>query len=264
MGGPSGSLLPQPRKLVQMSAERRGLFKASDVVDLAATDASLEFRFGRDCAMLNLGLDAVGAADSAPSASSTRWVDMVLRQCDAATIRALASGAPSFELKLRERAGAGSRELGTLTEMVSWSGGGAMVFVGAGKTHVACFAPEAGEQSDPNSFFGAAHAQLVPPSMASMAAAMRFSLSAVVPAAEGASLATTSDLGTVVLGGRTIGESALSDSTRRVVVDRDGKPLMYVPGEGGAKWWIWVIVACAAAIVLGGALLAMRARKRPK
>lgn len=98
--------------------------------------------------------------------------------------------------------------------------------------------------------------------MASMAAAMRFSLSVVVPAAEGASLATTSDLGTVVLGGRTIGESALSDSTRRVVVDRDGKPLLYVPGEGGDKWWLWVIVACAVAIALGGIALAMRKKRR--
>lgn len=241
----------------------RGLFKASDVVDLGATDAILEFRLGRDCAMLNLELDALGAADSAPSASSTRWVDIVLRQCDAATIQAMASGAPpSFDMKLRERAGAGSTELGTLTELVSWSGGGAMVFVGAGKTYVACLVPEAGEESDRNSFFGAANAQLATQNMASMAAAMRFSLSVVVPAAEGASLATTSDLGTVVLGGRTIGESALSDSTRRVVVDRDGKPLLYVPGAGGDKWWLWVIVACAVAIALGGIALAMRKKRR--
>ena len=255
-------MLPPPRKLVRMSAERRGLFKASDVVDLGETDATLEFRFGRDCAMLNIGLEALGAADSAPSASSTRWADIVLRPCDTATMLAIVNGAtPSVDMKLRERAGAGIKELGTLTEMVSWSGGGAMVFVGAGKTYVGCIAPEAGE-SDSTDFFGLANAQLVPQNIASMAAAMRFSLSFLVPAAEGASLATTSDLGTVVLGGRTIGESSLRDSTRRVVVDRDGKPLLYVPGEGGDKWWIWVIVVCAVAIALGGIALAMRKKSR--
>ena len=272
----------KPLVLVSMSVEERGAFKSGAVFDVGASDATLDVRFGRDCALLNFALDAALANPDEPVGTATpagpggparlgsgigsgmlaevttkRWVAMVLRQCDMATMHEMASGSPpAMDMKLRESAGAGeTRELGTLTELVFWKTGGALVFTG-GSTHVAKIAPGG------DSFIqgvSVSSKTTVPDVLLQMAETLRLSLSVVGPLDAGVSLPTTSDGGLVVKGGRKIRDSAVRDSTPRVVVDRDGKFVLYAPAEGATvQWWVWLVIVLAGLVLVGGAVLLMR------
>jgi hypothetical protein len=282
MGAAMGTAGGQKLALVSLSAEERGAFKSGAVVDVGASDATLDVRFGRDCALFNFAVDAspdpagsLGpvAAQMLGEVTTKRWVAMVLRQCDMAAMQGLASGAPpSMDMKLREKAGAGERELGTLTELVFWKTGGALVFTGAGQTHVARFAT--GGDSFMAQGVSVTNETTVPDSLMQMAEAMSVSLSVVGPLEAGVSLPRTSDGGLVVKGGRTIRESAVREP--RVVVDRNGSFLMYAPAEGGmplssapssapsavTQWWFWLLIVLAGLVVVGAVLFMRTSRGR--
>ena len=265
----------QKLALVSMSVEERGAFKSGAVFDVGASDATLDMRFGRDCALLNFALDAALANPAEPVGTAApagpggparlesgmlakRWVAMVLRQCDMATLQEMAASGspPPLDMKLRESAGAGERELGTLTELVFWKTGGALVFTGAGQTHVAKIAPGG------DGFIqgvSVSSETTVPDVLMQMAETMRLSLSVVGPLDAGVALPKTSDGLLVVKGGRKIRDSAVRDSLPRVVVDRDGKFVLYAPAEGGTvQWWVWLVIVLGFLLVVGGLVLVTR------
>ncbi len=97
-----------------------------------------------------------------------------------------------------------------------------------------------------------------------MAESLRLSLSVVGAPPAGASVPKTSDAGTVLKGGRTIRESELSESKERVVIDRDGKFLHYVPSGGlVTQWWFWLAIF-AAIVIVGIALAALTRGRRAR
>jgi hypothetical protein len=252
-----------------LSAEERGAFSGA-VVDVGASDAKLEFRLGKGCSLLDLARDAIassGGSAMVAEVTSGKWIDLVFQQCDLATIQSMASGSvPAFDMRLRERAGATHKELGTLTEIVGFGDrGSALVFTGAGEPRVARVAPDAAASAGGGAT-NASDLTGIGGVLDTKELVERVCMSNVLSEKEiPAGVPRTSDEGAVTRCGRTIRESALSLSTTRAFFDRDGKPTVYAPRQGEAlwtQWWFWLVIALGALVLVGGAAFAFRGGER--
>lgn len=259
-----------PLALVALSAEERGAFSGA-VVDVGASDAKLEYRLGQGCDLLDLARDAIassGGSAMVAEVTSGKWIDLVFRQCDLATIQSMVSGkVPAFDMRLRERAGETHKELGTLTEIVGFGDqGAALVFTGAGEPRVAKVARDAAASAGGGATNASDLTMGIGGVLDTKELVERVCMSNVLSEKEiPAGVPRTSDEGAVTRCGRTIRESALSLSTTRAFFDRDGRQAVYIPREGEkvwTQWWFWLVIALGAFVLIGGAAFAFKGGER--